>query len=377
MGRVSAPADARPYLLVSLSYDTKGTPVAVDRSRLLSDLERLTSAHGPSGTEAEVENLMLEMFGDLGDDIRQDDADSIVVHFRGQSKEGGIAVVAHKDEICMIVKRVDGDGRLRVRPVGGLHPWAIGETPVEILGGTGSLPGVLSIGSKHVSAESPAAALKEGGALTWEEMWVETKLDAASLAACGVRPGRRVGIARHRKASWWLGEDYLCGYNLDCRAGLAMLVATAHELAAQPPARDTWLIASSEEEIGGLGAIWSVGQVPASTVIALDVVPVAAEYQTVNSGDPILPCQDRAGLYHAGIIEHMTQLAQGLGFGVQTAVLTSYASDATLSKAAASATRAALIGYAGDNTHGYEISHVDGIVNGARLLTAYLADPQP
>jgi putative aminopeptidase FrvX len=152
-------------------------------------------------------------------------------------------------------------------------------------------------------------------------------------------------------------------------------VASAHELAATPPAQDTWLIASSEEEIGGLGAVWSVGQVPASTVIALDVVPVAAEYQTVNSGDPILPCKDRAGLYHLGVVDHMTELAAGLGFGVQTAVLTSYASDATLAKAAASAARAVLIGYAGDNTHGFEICHVDGIVNGARLLVAYLGTP--
>ena len=351
--------------------------MAIVRSRLLADLERLTDAHGPSGTEAEVEHLLLEMFGDLGDSIHQDDADSIVVHFKGRSREGGVAVVAHKDEICMIVKRIDADGRLRVRPVGGLHPWAIGETPVEVLVGAQSLPGVLSIGSKHVSAESPAAAVKEGGALTWEAMWVETKLDADTLAARGVRPGRRVVIARHRKAPWWLGDDYLCGYNLDCRAGLAMLVAAAHELAATPPARDTWLIATSEEEIGGLGAIWSLSQVPASTVVALDVVPVAAEYQTVNSGDPILPCKDRAGLYHAGIVEHMTKLAAQLGFGVQTAVLTSYASDATLSKAAASAARAALIGYAGDNTHGFEICHVDGILNGARLLVAYLGDPQP
>ena len=351
--------------------------MAVDRLRLLADLERLTNAHGPSGTEGEVERLLLEMFDGLGESTWQDDADGIVVHFKGRTAQGGIAVVAHKDEIAMIVKRVDADGRVRVRPVGGLHPWAIGESPVEILVGEQSLPGVLSIGSKHVSSESPAGMLKDSGALTWEAMWVETKLDAATLAARGVRPGRRVVIARHRKAPWWLGDDFLCGYNLDCRAGLAMLVAAAHELAATPPARDTWLIASSEEEIGGRGAVWSVGQVPASTVVALDVVPVAAEYQTVNSGDPILPCKDATGLYHAGIVDHMTELAAGLGFGVQTAVLTSYSSDATLAKAAASAARAALIGYPADNTHGFEISHVDGIVNCARLLVAYLGDPQP
>lgn len=349
----------------------------IDRAALLADLERLTLAHAPSGAEQEVERLLGEMLADLGGGVTQDDADSLVVHFEGRARSaGGIAVVAHKDEIAMIVKRVDADGRIRVRNLGGLHPWAIGETPVELLAGDQLLPGVLSIGSKHVSGESPAAALKEGAAgLTWEAMWVQTMLSAAELAARGVRPGTRVVIARHRKAPWWLGDDYLCGYNLDCRGGLAMLVAAARELAHNPPAQDTWLIASSQEEIGGLGAVWSVGQVPATTVVALDVVPVAAEYGTVNSGDPILPVRDRAGLYHDGAIGHMTGLAHGLGFDTQTAVLTSYASDATLCKAAASAGRACLIGYAGDNTHGYEISHVDGMVNGARLLAAFLDDP--
>lgn len=350
--------------------------MAIERAQMLSDLERLTLAHGPSGTEEEVERLLLQMFDGLGTRSWQDEAGSLVVHFEGRSREGGVAVVAHKDEIAMIVKRVDADGRVRVRPVGGLHPWAIGETPVEILGGLDVVPGVLSIGSKHVSVESPAAALKDGAkGLTWDMMWVETKQTPEALAAQGVRPGRRVVIARHRKAPWWLGPDYLCGYNLDCRAGLAMLVAAAQELADTPPEQDTWLISSSEEEIGGLGAIWSVGQVSAPTVVALDVVPVADEYQTTNSGDPILPCQDRAGLYHVPTVDHMTRLAEDLGFGVQTAVLTSYASDATLAKAAGSAARAALIGYAADNTHGYEISHVDGIVNSARLLTAYLTTP--
>lgn len=352
-------------------------PVDVDRSRLLADLERLLPAHAPSGVEGEVDGLMREMLSSLGDAMWQDGAGGIVVHVGGRSRDAPIAVTAHKDEIAMIAKRVEADGRLRVQPVGGLHPWAVGETPVEILAPGGAIPGVLSVGSKHVSSESPAGALKDGTPLTWDRLWVETKLGAPTLASRGVRPGCRVVLARARKAPWWLGDDFVCGYNLDCRAGLAMLVAAARGLRERRPARDVYLVASAEEEIGGRGAVWSVGQLPAETVIALDIVPVAEEYQTRNGPDPILPCKDSTGLYHAGIIDRMAGLAEGLGFGVQTAVLTSYASDATLAKASGAAARAALIGYPGDNTHGFEICSVDGIINGARLLLAYLADPLP
>jgi putative aminopeptidase FrvX len=285
-------------------------------------------------------------------------------------------VVSHKDEIALIVKRVEEDGRLRVRPLGGLHPWAVGESPVEILGGAGLVPGVLSIGAKHVSDESPAGKLKEGKGLTWDMMWVETKLDRTTLDHAGVRVGSRLVIARPRKAVWRLG-DYLCAYNLDCRAGLAILVEAAHLLREQPPAQDVYLVASVEEEIGGMGAAYSLGQLPATTAVAVDIVPAAEEYQTRNSAEPVLVCQDSRGAYHQDLIAHLEKLAGQLEMGVQRAVLTSYASDATIAKGAGTTARAGLIGYPGDNTHGFEICSIPGMVNAARLLVALLRDPLP
>lgn len=351
--------------------------MTIDRSRLLKNLGLLMAAHAPSGSEAEVDDLMRKFIpAELAAKVWQDAADNIVFHFPGHDASApATAVVAHKDEIALIVKSIAPDGRIRVQPIGGLWPWAVGEVPVEILGPE-TVPGVLSIGSKHVSHQSPAGALKDGGALTWNLMWVETGFDAEALAERGVRNGRKVVLARHLKTPWWIGSDRLvCGHNLDCRAGLAILVEAALGFVEEPPAGDVYLVASSEEEIGGSGAVWSLGQLPVETVIAIDNVPVAAEYGVSNSPDPALPCKDGGGMYHTGMVDYLESLAPVLGFGVQTAVLWSYASDATQAKAAGSVARACLIGYPGDNTHGFEICNVDGLVNTARLLQAYLAQP--
>lgn len=348
----------------------------VDRQRLLESLDLLLNAHAPSGHEGEVDRLVTELFGACGGALRQDPSGGIILHLPGRSGGAPVAVAAHKDEIAMIVKRVEDGGRLRVQPVGGLHPWAVGETPVEILTEGDPVPGVLSIGSKHVSKESPAGVLKEGGALTWDKMWVETKLEAEELQQAGVRVGRKVVIARHRKAPWRLaGGRFLCGYNLDCRGGLAILAEVGRQLALEPPARDVYLVATSEEEVGAHGALYSVSRLPVETLIAVDVAPVAEEYQIRNTADPVLLCKDATGLYHQGTVEHLTRLAGGLGFGVQHAVVTSYGSDASVSQAGGRVAQAGLVGYPGDNTHGYEICSVDGIVNSARLLLAYLRDP--
>jgi len=348
--------------------------IPLHRERMYRCLDQLLRAHAPSGAEAEVDQLVLEQMRGVGDAVWQDPADNIIIHMRGRSADAPIAVTAHKDEISMVVKRVEEDGRLRVRNVGGLHPWAIGEIPVEIMGREGLIPGVLSIGSKHVSTESPAGQLKEGRGLSWELMWVETKLGPEQLQKAGVRAGTKVVIARPFKAPWPLGE-YLCGYNLDCRGGLAALLEAAHQLRAEPPAQDVYLVASSEEEIGAHGATYALAQLPCHTVIALDVVPVAQEYQVRNSAEPVLGCQDSSGIYHQRINQQLERLAGELGFGVQTAVLTSYGSDATFAKSRGAAARAALIGYPGDNTHGYEICHLEALYNTARLLLAYFYHP--
>ncbi len=347
----------------------------IDENRLLSHIERLLPIHAPSGYEAEADALVQDLIGGLGERTWQDAAGNIIIHIKGRQSNAPIAVISHKDEISMIVKRVEEDGRLRVVPVGGLHPWAIGETPVEVLGDD-LVPGVLSIGAKHVSNASPAGKLKEGAGLVWEDMWVECKLSVGQLAERGVRVGTRVCIARHRKNLWHM-EDYLCGYNLDCRAGLAALFEVAQQLADNQPAQDVYVVASESEEIGGQGAAYALANLPVDTAVAVDIAPAAEEYGTRNSGDPILIEKDARGVYHAATNRHLEALAIAEGFNVQKAVVTSYASDSSIARASGIVARAALIGYPGDNTHGYEICSREGIVNTTRLLLAYVLNPMP
>ena len=348
----------------------------INEDRLISYIERLLPIHAPSGFEGEADILVNELVAGMGDSIRQDASGNIIVHIKGRQSSAPIAVISHKDEISMIVKKVESDGRLRVVPVGGLHPWAIGESPVEVLSKEGPLGGVLSIGAKHVSSASPAGKLKDGAPLTWEEMWIDCKRSPDELAKLGVGTGTRVCIARHRKHLWSIG-DYLCGDNLDCRAGLAALFEVGHQLMETPPAQDVYLIASESEEIGGQGAAYALANLPVDTAIAVDIAPAAEEYGTHNSGDPIVIEKDGRGVYHAATNRHLKTLAHAEGFGVQSAVVTSYASDSSISRAYGHVARAVLIGYPGDNTHGYEICSRAGIVHTAQLLLAYLRNPLP
>ena len=178
--------------------------MTIDAQRLYGFVEQLLAAHAPSGAESAMDALVNELAAPIGDAVWQDAADNIIIHIKGQSQDQPVAAVAHKDEIALIVKRIDSDGKIRVQPLGGLHPWALGESPVEILTRDGLCPGVLSTGAKHVSTESPAGRLKDGQPLKWEQMWIETRLTAEELSQRGIRAGTRVVIAGKHKTLWRL-----------------------------------------------------------------------------------------------------------------------------------------------------------------------------
>lgn len=233
------------------------------------------------------------------------------------------------------------------------------------------MTGILSAGTRHVSAESSAFAVKQDKALTWDLVWVETKLSPEALAAKGVGIGTKGVVGRHRKRPIIIG-DYVCGYALDCKAAVAIMLSVMDHLTATRPARDTHFIASAEEEVGGVGATYRIGNLSVDTAVALEVGPVAAEYQTQNTGDPILLYQDSVGLYSEGINRRLESLARGLGFGIQRACVTSFGSDASIARKAGRVARAVCLCYPAENTHGYEICSITGIENTAKLLLEYL-----
>ena len=115
--------------------------MTIDAQRLYGLVEQLLAAHAPSGAESAMDALVTELAAPIGDAVWQDAADNIIIHIKGQSRDQPVAAVAHKDEIALIVKRIESDGKIRIQPLGGLHPWALGESPVEILARGRPLPG--------------------------------------------------------------------------------------------------------------------------------------------------------------------------------------------------------------------------------------------
>lgn len=344
------------------------SPKPTDRDRLFSQIEALVLCHSPSGVEAEIDQFLLDWFEQHQIEAWQDDAGNIIAKRPGRNSERAIAITAHKDEIGAIVKTVAAEGQVQVRKLGGAFPWVYGEGVVDLMGDQHTISGILSFGSRHVSHESPQKEQQENTPLRWEDAWIETKRSTEELIAAGIRPGTRVVVGKHRKRPFRL-QDYIASYTLDNKASIAILLSLAEQL--EQPAVDIYLVASAKEEVGAIGALYFTQRHRLDALIALEISPLAPEYPIVDGSSPVLLSQDGYGLYDEGLNAQIRQAADRAGVPLQLAAISGFGSDGSIAMKFGHVSRAACLGFPTQNTHGYEIAHLDAIANCIRILQAY------
>jgi putative aminopeptidase FrvX len=209
-------------------------------------------------------------------------------------------------------------------------------------------------------------------ALTWDLVSVFTGLSPSELSERGVHVGSRAVVARERKGLQRLGA-YIAAFALDDRMGLVSMAAALLALAAEAreDRPDLYFVATHAEEVGHAGAVYAAQTLKPDICIALDTSPVAHGTPLALDARPVIWYKERA--YHnKDLCDALLALAETLGFGGQACLYAQSGSDAGRIKEAGLAGQTACFGYARDNSHGFEITHIDSIVNGTQLLIAYL-----
>jgi putative aminopeptidase FrvX len=252
---------------------------------------------------------------------------------------------------------------------------------VEILADSGIIPGILSVGPQHTTADSARiweTKIKGGNvAMDWNHVYVFTRRTPAQLREAGVHAGTRVVIARSRRAFLEI-EDCIGGYFMDNRAAIAIAVGAAARMkdSGVRPAGDAYLVMTTCEEIGGHGAAYAARTLPGDVSLAVDSGPACEEYGVELNDQPVVVYGDVQGLYDKSIADRLLTCGRELGMEPQCAYWQSYASDASMAKALGQTPRAGLLCIPTENTHGYEIIPRNGLHRCAELLAAYLEKPE-
>jgi putative aminopeptidase FrvX len=339
-------------------------------------LRELLTTYGPCGQEDAVRDVCRRELEPLVDETSVDPAGNLVGLLRGGDAPA-VRLMAHMDELSMIVKRVEPDGTLHVAQLGTMYPGNFGLGPVSILGDDETLCGVITLGSEHTTKESQRiweTKPDQGDkAMDWHHVYVFTGRSSEELTAAGVHPGTRVCI-HHSKRTLIEFGDYLGCYFMDDRAAVTALLQAAQRLSSRvsPLAADVYFVFTANEEIGGVGGSYASRCLPGDLTIALEVGPTEAEYQTTCAGGPIIGYSDAECVYDKTVADSLMAVAAEGEMSPQAAVLGAFESDASHSKASALAPRAGLLCLPTLSTHGYEVIRRDAIGEMAQVLVGFL-----
>jgi putative aminopeptidase FrvX len=362
-------------------------------------LQELLWAYGPCGQEDAVRAICARELEPFVDDMWVDDAGNLVGYIRGADTSGNDAalqghrhrsastaepsgatrVMAHMDELSMLVKRIEPDGGLHLTHLGTMYPGNFGLGPVAALGDHQTLVAVLTLGSEHTTKESPRiweTKPDQGDkALDWQHVYVFTGRSSEELVAAGVHPGTRVCVERSKRTLVELG-DYVGCYFLDDRAAVTALLRAARLLhdRDQRPADDVYLVFTTNEEIGGVGGTYASGNLPGTLTLALEVGPTEQEYSTSVKGGLIIGYNDALCVYDKDVADRLMRIATDRGLSPQAATLGAFESDASHAKASGLTPRAGLLCLPTLSTHGFEVAARSAIHDLATVVVDFLLD---
>ena len=317
----------------------------------------LTQLPGPPGQEKLVRDAVAAHAERLGCVHETDARGNLLLSVPGASRlpdSPDIVVMAHLDEIALLVVRVESEGKLVVTNLGGVFPWKWGEGPVQVLASAGPLDGILSFGSIHTTDPSSTASAARERALNWADTRITTGLTAEALAQSGVRAGTRVVLHPSRR-TWTEIGDFVASPFLDDRAGLAALLIALETAPGLDPKLDPERVlfaATAAEEVGGHGALWLLRQRPAAVGIALEIGPRVPENPFLLDDQPTVWVNDSYAAMQADDIDLVASCAASHGL----------------------VARPVTLAFAAENSHGCEIMHRNAVPNLSALLLAVLQE---
>jgi len=320
--------------------------------RLFSEMLDVPS---PSGHEARMAAFLCERLTAIGYASETDGADNVLVRIDGREPDRPThCIAAHMDELGMTVTAIEPDGTLRVDRLGGLFPWKIGETPIEILGDRETVGGVVSMGSGHSRLES-------GSAPDWDRVRVLTGLTAEKLSEQGVRPGSPVVPIRAVRGPFAFGDEeqpWVAAWTFDNRLGMVALLQALEALKSSDALPRSPLLAAFtvEEEIGCLGAKVLAQRERPDVFIAIDGSPLVPECPIELDGRPAIRSRDRAATYDQELLAEICRISAEAGVSLQSVVYQGAASDASLVYSVGACPSVACLGYVRASSHGLEVA---------------------
>jgi len=111
-------------------------------------LKRLTEAHGVSGDEGEIRDILKIESAGLADEVSIDKMGNLIAFKKGTKGGKKLMLCAHMDEVGLIIHSIADNGTLKFSTVGSIDPRVLISKKVRI--GKKKIPGILGLKAIHL-----------------------------------------------------------------------------------------------------------------------------------------------------------------------------------------------------------------------------------
>jgi putative aminopeptidase FrvX len=301
----------------------------IDTEKMKGLLEKLSNAHGISGYEGSVRDIIKKEVKPCVDELRVDNFGNLIAVKKGKSPS--VMIAAHMDEIGLMVKYVDDDGFIRFAKVGGWFDQTLVNQRVLLHTKKGTVTGV--IGSKPVHVMKTEDKKK---AIEAKDMFIDVGASSRDEAtAMGIEPGVTASLDQKLAV---LASDRVTGKAFDDRAGGAVLIAVLQEI-AEMKLTSVFGVFTVQEEVGLKGARTSAFGLNPDVGIAIDTC-IPGDHPGIKKTDsaieigkgPSITVMDAGGrgvITHPKVLEWLCQTAKAKGIPYQMDVTESGTTDAS------------------------------------------------
>lgn len=277
-------------------------------------------------------------------------------------------LTAHVDTLGLMVKQINGDGNLKLSPLGAIHWPGIEFENVTIRTHDdrryrGTV--ILNNPSTHVNRKAPT---EERNADTME-VRIDAKVrNAADVRDLGIAVGDFIFLDPRVEV---VDTGFIRSRFLDDKICVAAVYGALRALkeAGARPTQDTAILIANYEEVGHGGA--SGWPFALDELLAIDMAAVGVG-QNSDEFSVTICVKDGGGPYHFDMNNHLRGLCVAHNIPYKTDIYVYYSSDGTAYWRAGGDAKVGLIGPGVAASHGYERAHREGLAHTIHLIARYL-----
>ncbi len=322
----------------------------------------------PTGYTKTAAEFVKKEFEKLGCPAFITEKGGVAVDLGGLDEKNALLLEAHLDTLGGMVAEVKSNGRLRITPLGGLNGFNTEGENCRVITRKNSIyegTFLLKNPSVHVNGEFNK---KDRSFDNMEVVLDEEVKSADDVKKLGIANGDIVAFDTRTVVT---KSGYIKSRFLDDKLSVASILGFAKLLKDEniTPERKIYLHITVYEEVGhGAAAVPFDG---ITEVLSVDMGCVG-DGLTCTEKQVSICAKDSGGPYNYEMTTKLIEAAEKTGADYAVDIYPHYGSDAEATLRAGHDFRHGLIGPGVYSSHGYERSHVDGVLNTIKILKGFV-----